>query len=96
LIFTHGSASVDILSGIGNKSNSEAEVNYWKKIKSIENTFPDNTSVAEQMMLKNPNLVFFGPKLLVKMMTNHYPCLITATSKVLFKVLSGFFNVDYL
>ena len=86
LLFTSGSASVDILSGIGNTSSREADINYWQKIKSIQDTFPANTSVAEQMMLKNPNLVFFGPKLMVKMMTNHYPCLITATSKILFRV----------
>ncbi len=67
-------------------TNSTKEKKLLTSIKSRAHSFPDNPKTLENLLLENPNLVLFGPELSVNLKTEHYPCLITTTSRSLFKV----------
>ena len=69
-----------------NQSSGEKYI-LWKRMEENMESLPENSASAEEMMLKNPNLVLFAPKLMMITRTKHYPCLISVTSKPLLRVI---------
>jgi hypothetical protein len=96
LITLRDSASYQVVMNNAFTSNTTDELNLLNNIRRRAISFPENPTNAEKLLLENPNIVFFAPELSVNMKTQHYPCLITATSTSLFKVerVGLNFNID--
>jgi hypothetical protein len=85
LIISKGTAAMNYFKN-SNQSSGEKYI-LWKRMEENMESLPETSASAEKMMLKNPNLVFFAPKLMMITMTKHYPCLISVTSKPLLRVI---------
>jgi hypothetical protein len=86
LITIKDTASYQVVMKSAFTANKTDELNFLNSIKRQSVFFPENSPNAEKLLLENPNLVLFGPEFSLNLRIKHYPCLITTTSRGLFKV----------
>ena len=86
LLLVNGSASQGFFSRAAEKNPVSEEGILWKRFLENPDSSLKNFELAENVMMNNPNYVFYASEALVKLKFVNYPCTIFSSSKILARV----------
>jgi len=86
LVTLKNSASFKIVVNNALKTNTVEDKKWIESFQKRSNSFPESIGLAEKFLLENSKTLLFAPSIPIKESMTHYPCLITTTSQVLFRV----------